>query len=60
MIERSELYSLARKLNSAVADVGKSALPLSMRADIADMFADRDPLLPKMMESTGFIHLTNQ
>ena len=60
VVELSELYTLATRLNSAVTDVSESALPISIHADIADMFADRVLLFPQLLESIEFLHLVDQ
>ena len=60
VIELSELNTLARRLNSAVTDVSESTLPISIRADISDMFAERDLLFPDVLESIEFMYLASQ
>ena len=51
VIELSELKSLGDRLIGAVADVSSTALPIMVRADLADMFAKRDLLFPGVMDS---------
>ena len=60
MLELSELYTLSRRLNSAMTDVSESALPISIRTDIADMFAERGLLFPQVLESIKFMHFADQ
>lgn len=60
VIELSELDALASRLNSAVTDVSSSALPISIRTDIADRFADRSLLFPHILESIDFMYLADQ
>ena len=60
VVELSELNSLGKKLTSAVTDVSSSALPITIRSDLTDMFAERDLLFPGLMDTIKFMHLADQ
>ena len=60
VIELSELDTLAERLDSAMTDLNESALPISVRVDIADMFAERDLLFPHILKSIEFMYFADQ
>ena len=60
VVELSELDELGERLTSAVTDVSSSALPITIRTELADMFAERNLLFPGLMETIEFIRLADQ
>ena len=46
VVDLSELDNLGERLISAVTDVGSSALPITVRTELAEMFAERELLFP--------------
>ena len=57
--ELSELKSLGDRLISAVTDVSSTALPIMLRADLADMFGKRELLFPDVMDSIKYKRLAD-
>ena len=60
VVELSELNDLGERLISAVTDVSSSALPITVRTELADMFVDRDLLFPDLMDTIEFMRLADQ
>ena len=60
VVELSELDDLGEKLIGAVTDVSSSALPITVRTELADKFDERDLLFPRLMNTIKSIHLADQ
>lgn len=60
VVELSELDDLGERLISAVTDVSSSALPITVRAELADMFTERDLLFPDVIDTIQSMRLADQ
>ena len=60
VVKLRELNALGERLFSALTDISSTALPLSIRADLTDTFAERALLFPELMGSIEFSPLAER